>query len=120
MKKQSNVTIGDLKYLYNPFEDTVYEVLKNMFDEPDEIYAKIRVHSDEKGLKSNKLSWENIKTMASFSYLGGNLTDEKKAISDFHTDVALKVSKMEEELTCLKNTMCQLNERKTAINFSRK
>jgi len=118
MKKQSNVTIGDLKYLYNPFEDTVYE--ENMFDEPDEIYAKIRVHSDEKGLKNNKLSWEKIKTMASFSYLGGNLTDEKKAISEFHTDVSLKVSKMEEELTCLKNTMCQLSERKTAITSSRK
>jgi hypothetical protein len=122
---KNSITVGDLKYLYDPFEATVYEVyvreiINNMFEEPDEIYAKIRVYADEKSVKNNKESWENVKNMTSFSYLSGNLTNEKEAISAFHTDMALKASKLEDKLSCLKNTISQIGERKIVINSSEK
>jgi hypothetical protein len=113
--------IGKTYYLYNPFESTIHEVyiqdlMKNMFGEPDEIYAKLRLYADEKGIKDVSRSWEKVKAVASFSYLANELMEKKLAIISFHADLVMKQNKLEEESKSIGNALQLLHSELTAIS----
>lgn len=123
MMNDNQVIIGDIKYLYNPFELVIYEIyvqqiLENMFGEPDEIYAKTRVYADENGVKDSTRSWESVKSIATYSYLGNDLTDKKTAITAFQKDIGLKQAKLEDKLKCAQELLKNLNVVRKAMNSS--
>jgi hypothetical protein len=114
--------LGKTFYLYDPFESTIHEVLvrdlaQNMFGEPDEIFTKLRLYADERGLKNNKDSWDDEKSIASFPYLTNDLTDKRNAIMAFQADLAMKKNKLKEELKCVERALLQLSEEKSAKNI---
>lgn len=117
----SKILIGHTLYLYDPFEASIYEVyienlIQNMFGEPDEIYCSLRLYANEKGINLNTGSWSDTGSMATFSYLGHNFIEKKKAITEFQTDLILKQSRLEEETRSTQKTIRMLNEEKTATS----
>lgn len=115
------IMIGKIYYLYNPFESTIYEVyiqdlMENMFGEPDEIHVKLRLYADEKGIKDTSQSWDEVRSVASFSYLANELIEKKLAIIAFHADLVMKQSKLEEESKSIGNALQQLRSELTAIS----
>ena len=113
--------IGKIYYLYNPFESTIHEVyiqdlMENMFGEPDEIYAKLRLYADEKGVKDTSRSWGEVRSVASFSYLANELIEKKLAIISFHADLVMRQTKLEEESKSIGNALQQLHSELTAIS----
>ena len=113
------VLIGSTLYLYDPFEGSIYEVyiknlIQNMFGEPEEIYCSLRLYANEKGINLNTGSWSDTGSMATFSYLGHNFVEKKKAITEFQTDLILKQSRLQEEIKSTQKTIQMLNEEKTA------
>lgn len=113
--------IGKIYYLYNPFESTIYEVyiqdlMENMFGEPEEIYAKLRLYADENGIKDISRSWAEVKSVVSFPYLANELVEKKLAIIAFHADLVMRQSKLEEESKLIGNALQQLRSELTAIS----
>jgi len=113
--------IGNVLYLYDPFEASIYEVyikdiVENMFGEPDEIHVKLRLYADEKGIKDISQSWDDVKSVASFSYLANELIEKKLAIISFHADLVMKQSRLEEESKSIGNALQQLHSELTAIS----
>ena len=113
--------IGNVLYLYDPFEASIYEVyikdiVENMFGEPDEIHVKLRLYADEKGIKDISQSWDDVKSVASFSYLANELIEKKLAIISFHADLVMKQSRLEEESKSIGNALQQLHLELTAIS----
>lgn len=111
--------IGNILYLYDPFESIIYEVyikniVKNMFGEPDEIYCSLRTYASEKGISIHDGQQINTATAATFPYLGHNFVEKKKAIVDFQADLALKQSRLEEEIKSTQKTIQMLNKEKLA------
>jgi len=123
MMKNNSIKVGTVRYLYDPFDMTIYEIyvqqiIENMFGEPDEIHAKTRIYIDETGVKDATKPWDNIKTISTYSYLANDLTDKKEAIIAFQTDISKKHAKLEEELKCTQGLMRNLEILKRAINSS--
>ncbi len=116
-----NTMVGKTYYLYNPFESTIHEIyvedlIENMFGEPDEIYAKLRLYADERGIKDISRSWDEMKSFVAFPYLANELTEKKLAIIAFHADLVMKQSKLEEESKSIGNALQQLRSELTAIS----
>jgi len=97
MMKNNSIKVGTVRYLYDPFDMTIYEIyvqqiIENMFGEPDEIHAKTRIYIDETGVKDATKPWDNIKTISTYSYLANDLAPAFKRSTHLVIDNQINIA----------------------------